>query len=311
MKTPADIVKAYKAAVWQQRDINTALAQFASPCWYHDTSQSWYELGTQQPTLVRSRDQQQQRDFLAELIDVAADDCQFDILHCLEDKDYVTLVWNCKVTATVERRQRAEAAGYRLDDKGSYQTKAIELFHVVDERIIEVWSASGPWLHGEWGDTQTGEDRETSEPYGERIDTVCTYVTELWNKQNASVIATYLNNPCWRHDAGEPDRQFMKFDHDFQKQRAEEGYHLGEMEFIYLKMFECGEFVTMLWDVRFALKDESLRPRMDAMGALYDDDGRVISKGFEIFRVRDNKIIEVWITQGVEIYGLWGDEKVG
>ena len=87
-------------------------------------------------------------------------------------------------------------------------------------------------------------------------------VTRLWNQRDTSAIAEYLGETCWRHDAGEPDRQFMQFDQTFQHQRAEEGYATGAFDFQFVQMLEGGDFVTMIWDLNYTPSSDELTNRL-------------------------------------------------
>lgn len=132
------------------------------------------------------------------------------------------------------------------------------------------------------------------------------YVTRLWNKRDPTAIKDYIGEPCWRHDAGEPERQFMKFDHEFQMVRAQEGYETALFDFRFVKLLESGEFVTMIWNLYFTPATEEIGNRLRKQGAVVDEDGSLLFKGIEVFHVRDGKIVEVWAAQGFGLAGHWG-----
>ena len=156
------------------------------------------------------------------------------------------------------------------------------------------------------------------------------YVTRVWNKRDPTAIKDYIGEPCWRHDAGEPERQFMKFDHEFQMVRAREGYEAAFFDFQIVKLLESGEFVTMIWNLNFkpateevanrlrkqgdehgdswhpADETEDIGNRLERQGAVTDENGNLLFKGIEVFHILDGKIVEVWVAQGFGLTGHWG-----
>lgn len=156
------------------------------------------------------------------------------------------------------------------------------------------------------------------------------YVTRVWNERDPTAIKDYIGEPCWRHDAGEPERQFMKFDHEFQMVRAQEGYKAAHFDFQIVQLLESGEYVTMIWNLVFTPTSEEVRRRLtgqsdehgcswhpadetedvrkaqERQGAVVDDEGNLLYKGIEVFHIRDGKIVEVWVAQGFGLTGHWG-----
>ena len=302
----AQIIEDYVQFLWRDKDVERAARLFEYPYWAHDTPIAWQQLGD--PTTSEKRvDDKALKTRLLSTADMARNATQFEIVHLLQDGEFVCIAWDVTVHADAAHAEKAKQLGYDVDARGGYQTKGIEFFRVKDGKIVEGWHATGPCYQGDWGETQTGEIRPVDEPYGERRTRIRDYVNGMWNKQDSSVIEEYLNDPCWRHDAGEPDRQFMSFDHAFQKQRAEEGYAVGKMKFIELESLECGEFFVQVWDVIYKASDQSMLRRLRDMGSVFDTDNEtILAKGIEIFRMRDGRIIEVWVAQGFQSRGLWG-----
>jgi len=163
-----------------------------------------------------------------------------------------------------------------------------------------------------------------------RSDIVRDYVIRLWNQRDPTAIKDYLQEPCWRHDAGEPERNFMKFNHEFQMVRAQEGYKAAHFDFQIVKLLESGEFVTMIWNLCFTPATEEIGNRLkkqadewvktwhpadggedignrhERQGAVVDDHGNLLYKGIEVFHIVDGKIVEVWVAQGFGLTGHWG-----
>ena len=65
---------------------------------------------------------------------------------------------------------------------------------------------------------------------------------------------------------GEPERQFMKFDHEFQMVRAREGYEAAFFDFQIVKLLESGAFVTMIWNLVFTPATEEVANRLRKQG---------------------------------------------
>ena len=163
-----------------------------------------------------------------------------------------------------------------------------------------------------------------------RSEIVRDYVSRLWNQRDPTAIKDYIAEPCWRHDAGEPERSFMKFNHEFQMVRAQEGYDAAFFDFQIVKLLESGEFVTMIWNLYFTPATEEIRDRLrkqadeflsswhpadetedignrlERQGAVVDEKGNLLYKGIEVFHIVDGKIVETWIAQGFGLTGHWG-----
>lgn len=104
----------------------------------------------------------------------------FQIVKLLESGEFVTMIWSLYFTPTSEeirnrlKKQsdeflrswhpadegedignRLERQGGVVDEKGNLLYKGIEVFHIVDGKIVEVWVAQGFGLTGHWGPTMT------------------------------------------------------------------------------------------------------------------------------------------------------------
>ena len=133
------------------------------------------------------------------------------------------------------------------------------------------------------------------------------YVTRAWNKRDTSAVLDYIQDPCWRHDAGEPTKPFMQFSNADQMQRMEEGYAVGDFDFEILHLLESGEFVTMVWNLTLTPSSNALRQRLVDSGGQLDEDGNLLNKGIEVFRLKDGKIVETWVAQSHALTGHWGE----
>ena len=300
--SPAEIIRTYVDCIWNQGKVEL-VEQFLAPnCWRHDTDPAWTE--TDQPVRGFSLEDQMNR-----LADVVNQDIDIQIQELIESDEYVTMIWNLICTPNKELLSAVIEAGYTIDDNGSYKTKGVEVFHVVDQKIVEVWSARGPWMPNHWGETQTHDAGVVSEQPRPLTNIVRDYVTRLWNQRDTTAIAEYLGETCWRHDAGEPDRQFMQFDQAFQHQRAEEGYATGTFDFQFVQMLEGDDFVTMIWDLNYTPSSDDLTNRLREAGSQIDENGDVVAKGIEVFCIKEGKIVEVWVAQGHAFKGHWGPNK--
>jgi len=132
------------------------------------------------------------------------------------------------------------------------------------------------------------------------------YVTRTWNKRDPSAVAEYLADPCWRHDTGNPDAPFASFTNADQMGRLGEGYATGEFDFQAVHLLESGEFVTYVWNLTFTPAIAEAKEGLVNRGAELDENGNIMVRGMELFRVRDGKIIEIWVAQSFELKGHWG-----
>ena len=299
----AEIVRTYVESVWNNGDIEVAKRFLADRCWRHDTDFDW-EKGSGQTVSIKEFSMEDQIKRLAYAVDVAGKGIDFHILELIESGEYVTMIWDLVCTPNDQTRPAIIEAGYSLDEHGRYKAKGIEVFHIVDEKIVEIWVAQGPSIVGHWGDTKTEEAHVPSPQPIPPSDVIRNYVTRMWNKRDPSAIDDYLGESCWRHDAGEPDRQFMQFDRDFQRQRAREGYATGSFDFQIVKLLESGNFVTMIWNLSYIPNEEIMAKLRDT--SVVNEQGEILLKGIEVFCVIDGMIVEVWVAQNYELKGHWG-----
>ena len=83
----------------------------------------------------------------------------FRFVKLLESGEFVTMVWDLHFTpATEEIGNRLRKDGAVVDDNGNMLMKGIEVFHVRDGKIVEVWVAQGWGLKGSWGPSMTCPD---------------------------------------------------------------------------------------------------------------------------------------------------------
>ncbi len=137
------------------------------------------------------------------------------------------------------------------------------------------------------------------------------YVTRVWNKRDPGAVSEYLADPCWRHDTGNPEKPFAEFTNADQMARLEEGYATGDFDFQTVQLLESGEFVTYIWNLSYKPANDAIKAGLAGRGAEFDDDGNVMVKGIEVFRVRDGKIVEIWVAQSSELKGHWGPTMSG
>ena len=300
--TNAEIIRTYVNSIWNQGNIEDAYQFLAEKCWRHDTDH-----GVNEALVCFSMEDQMER--LSHAKRAAGGHVDFQILELIEAGEFVTMIWDLVyVPVSDDEQPRMLELGYYFDDQGRMLGKGIEVFRLVDEKIVEIWVAQGPWIRGHWGETMVKPLRP-GELDGSALapaDVVRDYVTRMWNKRDPSAIDDYLNDPCWRHDAGEPERQFMKFDHEFQRVRAQEGYASGIFDFQMAELIESGEMVTMVWDCDYTPTDEKTRKHLENSGAPFNDKGAMMSKGIEVFRIQNGKIMEIWVAQCREFMGHWG-----
>ena len=135
---------------------------------------------------------------------------------------------------------------------------------------------------------------------------VMDYVTRTWNKRDPSAVPEYLADPCWRHDSGNPELPFAGFSNADQMKRLEEGYATGEFDFQTVELLESGEFVTFIWNLNYTPANKEIRKSLISRGSQVDQNGNIMVKGIEVFRVRDDKIVEIWVAQNFELKGHWG-----
>ena len=297
--TAADIVRNYVDVVWNQGDLSRVRELLADPSYRHDT-----DIGVTQSLSVFTLEDQFERLKHAQQ---HAGRIHFEIIKLLEQGDYVTMIYD--LTYQPKDSQEAQSMkdkGYYFNDAGKMQSKGIEVFRLKDNKIVETWITQGPWMPGHWGETKTDELSSSEQHSNSPREVIREYVTRMWNKADASAIEDYLAPLCWRHDAGEPDRQFMQFDHAFQRQRAHEGYENGKFNFQPILLLESGEYVTFVWNLNFMLSKEELIEGMRQRGAELDEDGAVLMKGMEVFHVVDGKVVEVWVGQCWDFKGHWG-----
>ncbi len=293
----SDVVRQYIDAVWNQGDASALT--LAEPCYLHQVDQR--DSG---PLIELSVEDQHDRIARAQS---GAERSEFEIQQLIESDELVTVVWNLtRYPADDTEAQGLREQGYFLDEAQNMLTKGIDVFRVVDDAIVEIWETQGPWLPGHWGESKTGDLSTTDANAMAPDEVVRDYVTRIWNKADPTSIEDYIADECWRHDAGEPDRQFMVFDHEFQHVRAQEGYANGLFDFRFIELPVAGDYVTFIWDLNMFLTREGLRQEMEAKGAQFDQDGNMMAKGIEVFHIVDGKIVENWIAQGWEYKGHWG-----
>ena len=298
--SPSDIVRKYVNIVWNEGDVEEAANFLAETCHRHDT-----DIGVIEDVSSFSLEDQKERLKYAQQ---HAGRVNFEILKLLEAGEFVTMIWD--LTYQPENDEELSVMGekgYFIDKQNRMLSKGIEVFRIVGGRIIEIWVTQGPWMPGHWGATQTDSLTSSVEMTMSAKEVIEDYVTRMWNKADPTAIEDYLAETCWRHDAGEPDRQFMQFDHAFQRQRAQEGYDNGKFNFQPILLLECGEFVTFVWNLNFLLSKEELVAEMRQKGAQMDENGAVLMKGMEVFHVVDGKVVEVWVGQCWDFKGHWGD----
>ncbi len=294
----SEVVGAHVDAVWRNGDVDRALGYLAETSWRHET-------GIEGSDPVRAFSLKAQRERISREAALAGE-AEFQIVKLLESGEFATMVWDLTCRIPADEAEALRAQGYYFDDQNRLLTKGIQAFRVVDGKIVETWATQGPWFPGHWGETKT-DHLATTDPAAKAPDEVVRdYVTRIWNQEDPSAIGEYLAESCWRHDAGEPERQFMHFDHAFQRQRAEEGYANGGFDFQMLEMLVSGDYITMIWDLNMSLKKEELRAGMQARGAQFDQNGNIMLHGMEVFHVVNGKVVEVWVGQCWDLKGHWG-----
>lgn len=129
-RTPREVVELYNFELYNRRRFELADELVAESMVRHDVGGS--------TVLSRAEARQRIEDLCAEVPDF-----EFTLLHTIVDGDYVCIVYQCDMT---------------LPDGTTDAISSIEVFHVVDGMITEVWN--NPHQHGQWS-TPASEPEES------------------------------------------------------------------------------------------------------------------------------------------------------
>jgi predicted SnoaL-like aldol condensation-catalyzing enzyme len=120
MRSPREVVEAYNFELYNGRRFDLADALVAESMVRHEVG----------GTTVLTRAQARER---IETLCAEVQDFNFTLLHTIVDGDYVCIVYQCDMTR---------------HDGTPDAISSIEVFHVVDGVITEVWN--NPHQHGQW-----------------------------------------------------------------------------------------------------------------------------------------------------------------
>ena len=138
-------------------------------------------------------------------------------------------------------------------------------------------------------------------------EVVRTYLDEVWHNENLEILPELLSDKCWRHDSYDVDNQLICLDLEEQIARVKDGLSQGAWRFPIVKLLEDDEYATLIYDCTLAPKTpELLQQLVEKYDAIVDDQGRMLVKGIEVFRVVEGKIVEIWNAQHWMLRGSWG-----